>query len=83
MSPRKKPINPDKPSQNHWYGVASVGKKSPRLKNVVIPRKPIAKRRRMKLTDNEPILCPAFSKNKALMVQQTETPNPANSPIWD
>jgi len=76
-------MKPDNPSQNHWYPVASVGKKIPRVKNVVMPRKPIAKNKRIKLTDKELILCPAFSKNSALIVQQTETPNPAISPICE
>ena len=43
--------------------------------------KMIAINKRMKFTDNEPILCPAFSNVRALTVQQMETPKPAISPI--
>ena len=55
----------------------------PFVKKVVIPKNPMAKSKRIKLTDKEPILCPAFSKNRALMVQQPETAKAANSPICE
>ena len=35
----------------------------------MIPKKPIANSNRIKFTDKEPILYPAFSKNNALIVQ--------------
>ena len=53
------------------------------MKNVVMPRKIIAKNNRMILTDSEPTLCPAFSKKRALNVQQTATRRAANSPMCD
>jgi hypothetical protein len=43
----------------------------------------IAINKRIKFTDNDPIFDPAFSKKRALMVQQTDTPIPAISPICD
>jgi len=43
----------------------------------------MANNSRIKLTDKELILDPAFSKKSELNVQQTEAPKPAISPICD
>jgi hypothetical protein len=53
------------------------------VKNVVNPKKRIASKSLKILTDNEPIRRPAFSKKRALNVQQTAVSNAAISPMCD
>jgi hypothetical protein len=62
--------------------VASVGNKHPRVTQAARPKSMIADISRMIFTDNEPILLPAFSKNRALKVQHTATQRAEISPVY-
>ena len=75
-------MNPERDNQNHWYGVASNGRINPRVTHAPIPNNMIADMSRMIFTANEPILLPAFSKNKALIVQHIATPSAEISPVY-
>lgn len=58
----KNPTTPDNPSQNQLAEVASVGKNEFPVSTRVIPKSITARKRRIRLTESEPTVRPAFSK---------------------
>jgi len=74
------PINPDNESQSQEVVEFATGKKDPVLKNKSIARKTNAKTNRSQFTWRDPMIRLARAKERAVMVQNTETRSAANSP---